>query len=175
MNHLYFIKLWRTSPLLAMVIICMCLLQGYFMYKRIHNFPFFVYDMYSRPVSEPKEVRVPVLYINGKETNYTRFPNWKEGAVVNLFKFYTACEQGPSIAGKAFVRRFGNQFPTVYQRITPSFEDVKRFPEWMAGFLEKCIHDSLSHYQMGYRLYPVTNRQINMTEYEEDIRLDWHP
>jgi hypothetical protein len=131
--------------------------------------------MYSRPVSEPKEVRVPVLYINGKETNYTRFPNWKEGAVVNLFKFYTACEQGPSIAGKAFVRRFGNQFPTVYQRITPSFEDVKRFPEWMAGFLEKCIHDSLSHYQMGYRLYPVTNRQINMTEYEEDIRLDWHP
>ena len=91
-SNLYFLKLWRTSPLLTIVIVCLCLMQAYFMYKRIHNFPFFIYDMYSRPVTEPKEIKVPVLYINGKETDYTRFPNWKEGAIVNLFKFYTACE-----------------------------------------------------------------------------------
>jgi hypothetical protein len=131
--------------------------------------------MYSRPIKEPAEVKVPVLYINGKETDYTRFPNWKEGAVIHLFNFYQAIQNSPSIAGRAFMKRFGNKYPLAYQRITPSQENIEHFPFWLAGFLKKCVNMEINSYQMGYRKYLVQNRQINRAGYEEIIRLDWHP
>ena len=172
MSQWYVIKLWRTSRTLFAVIALFSTVQVSFTIKRIHNFPFFIYDMYSRPAQKPEKVSVPVLYVNDTMRNYALLPNWKEGALLNLSKFYIGSMDKISQPERVFKQRFGNRFQMIGTKIYPDSSAYLAFPEWYAGYLSACFNTDVYSYRLGYREFSVDNQNIQ-SQYHETIRMDW--
>jgi hypothetical protein len=88
MKNLYFVKLWKQNKLLFSFILFFCFFQFYFNQKRIHSFPWFVWDMYSRPHVLPEENSQFVLYLDDTIFNHTKLPIWKEETILKTVKMY---------------------------------------------------------------------------------------
>jgi hypothetical protein len=172
MSQWYITRLWRTSRTLFAVLAIFCAIQIFFTVKRIHNFPFFIYDMYSRPAQQPEKISVPVLYVNDTLRNYTRLPNWKEGAILNLGKFYIGTKDKVSQPERVFKQRFGDRLPSVGPKIYPDSAAYQAFPAWYAGYLSICFNTEVYSYKLGYREFAVDNNNIQR-QYHETIRMDW--
>lgn len=88
MNRWYLYRLFQSNKLLFWSVIVFIFFQIYFNQKRIHSFPWFVWDMYSRPLPIKKDNSLFVLVLDGKTYNHTQLPNWKEETIIKTNKLY---------------------------------------------------------------------------------------
>lgn len=88
MDDFYLYRLFRSNKMLFIFVLVFIFFQIYFNQKRIHSFPWFVWDMYSRPYSPPNETSVFVIALDGKIYNHTQLPIWKEEIIFKTNKMY---------------------------------------------------------------------------------------
>lgn len=87
-SNLYLVRLFQSNKFLFAFVIVFIFFQLYFNQKRIHSFPWFVWDMYSRPSVVPKENSQFVLVFDNKIFNHTKLPYWKEEVIFKTIKMY---------------------------------------------------------------------------------------
>lgn len=143
MQNWYFIKLWNKSKLLFFVLLVFCIMQLYFNQKRIHNFPWFVWDMYSRYSEPPKQNSLFVYYLDGKPYNHTQLSIFQEEVL-----FYTSKQfrwlvqynyQDPSVAT---IKKRTQHLPIRIQdyairNISNQGEDYMYYTQWVYDYLKK--------------------------------------
>ena len=132
------VKVWKQSKILFLAIVVFTSFQVLFSVKRVQNFPFFIYDMYSRTIDKPEVFTVYEIKLNGITTDYSAFTNTKESFFLSQIQAYESNLQSyPFISQQEVLDdRFKNKVsPNTYQFIKtglsndPSF--IKEFPIWL--------------------------------------------
>ncbi|HMU98930.1 MAG TPA: hypothetical protein PLC61_06020 [Chitinophagales bacterium] len=88
MKNWYFIRLYKANKYIFLVVLLFCFGQAFFSQKRIINFPWYTYDMYSRPYNLDSAKDVVFLYINDTLYNHENLAIWKESVLFNTAKMY---------------------------------------------------------------------------------------
>lgn len=142
MRSFYLIKVWKESKLLFIGIIIFIFFQFFFIAKRVQNFPFFIFDMYSRPIEKPTTFSIYEIKQNEQTINYTAFTNTKENVVLNTIKTYESAKQSfPYAINEAVIEhRFKNKISSLnYQFIRYGLindkESIAKFDNWLNQYL----------------------------------------
>ena len=67
-----------------------------FSVKRVQNFPFFTFDMYSRPVEVPSKIKQTTIKLDDLKFDFSQLNPWTEYTLINtfdLFRFYKLTNQ----------------------------------------------------------------------------------
>lgn len=156
-NNWYLIRAWKQSKILFVAIVIFLSFQLFFSIKRIQNFPFFTYDMYSRKIEKPITFSLYEVKINNKTINHIRFTNLKESILLSQIKAY---EQQKNhypkfVYQKILEDRFKNKISTnsyqfIQDGLTNDVQLNKEFPNWFNNqFLQ--TKDSFTIEQKTYR------------------------
>jgi hypothetical protein len=119
-------------------------LQGFFIYKRIHNFPFMIYDMYSRPEHKKAFSNHFLIIADSDTLNLIALPILQEGTLINSLNLYVqhlqnggaswekALQSRQERLGKVFENR-SNQY------LKQSDDAIQAYPDWLKHYLEKQV------------------------------------
>jgi hypothetical protein len=139
----YIVRLFRESKWLFVGIALFCLMQLYFNIKKIHSFPWFVFDMYSKVESMPETVTQTQFFINGQHFNYMKMPFWSGITAVRCTEYYHRMQlKGWVDPNTSNVRKRLAPMPpdcreSIYPMVLTSKEEAERYPSWMMGYLGK--------------------------------------
>lgn len=149
-----------------------CLLQVFFIVKRVHNYPFMIFDMYSRPET-PVDRSSQYLIIADRDTVYTStFPILAEGRLIRTLDIYRHYQVNgvdywdPALSSRQD-RWLGQHTPGkwLYRRSDRLLRQdpaaMDEVPGWLHGILEQHLHrpvDTVAVVQVVYdrRLDKVT-------------------
>lgn len=147
MHSIYLIKVWKESKALFIFLFIFIFFQFFFIAKRIQNFPFFIFDMYSRPIEKPTTFSIYEIKANGKSVDYTSFKNTQENTILNSIQTYsTAKKEFPkSIYETLIEHRFKNKISTTnYQFIKNGLSNneaaIYEFDNWLNRY---CIQSNV--------------------------------
>jgi hypothetical protein len=87
-DNWYLVRVWKQSKLLFLILILFIVFQILFSAKRIQNFPFFTYDMYSRPIEKPDVFTLYIVKSNQKVFDYTQLTNTAENKLLSTVQSY---------------------------------------------------------------------------------------
>lgn len=123
-SNWYLIRVWKQSKFLFLCFLLFIAFQVFFSAKRIQNFPYFTYDMYSRIIEKPDVFTLYELKNQQHAVNYTSLTNLKENLLLNTLKAY---------------EDYSNSFPEYYH------DEVlkKRFKDKVSSRTYQFIHDGL--------------------------------
>jgi hypothetical protein len=164
MRNWYLIKVIRHSKILGFFILLFIVGQIFFSIKRIHNFPFFIYDMYSRPQAKVENATTLNIYINGKIFDYTQLGEYKEGVLINTIKTYIKAKNSqnilPALAQK--VKHINNQTIANYadQYFANDSVAIANFPVWMLHYLEIATKKDINTYQIEESSISYENKWV---------------
>jgi len=139
----YIVRLFRESKWLFAGIALFCLMQLYFNIKKIHSFPWFVFDMYSKVESIPETVTQTQFFINGQHFNYMKMPFWSGITAVRCTEYYHRMQRkGWVDPNTSNVRKRLAPLPpgcreSIYPMVLTSKEEAERYPSWLMGYLGK--------------------------------------
>jgi hypothetical protein len=142
-QDLYLVRLWKQSKGIFLFVLAFTALQLFLNLKRIHTFPFIVWDMYSQHQEVPDVSSLYVFYLDGKIYDHTRLPIWKEETAMKSFRMYHWQKMNyghdPMDAVVKHRTRF---FPElVYQyagrRINNHPEAYENYPDWLFYYMRK--------------------------------------
>ncbi|HUM53422.1 MAG TPA: hypothetical protein PK431_16485 [Chitinophagales bacterium] len=164
MQSIYLIKVWKESKALFIGIFIFIFFQFFFIAKRIQNFPFFIFDMYSRPIEKPSTFTIYEIKANGKSVDYTSFKNTQENTILNTIQTYETTEKvfPKSIYETVIEQRFKNKISSSnYQFIKNGLSNNKaaidEFDNWLNRY---CIQSNgFSVYKNTYNFQ--TKQQID--------------
>lgn len=139
----YILRLFRESKWLFAGILMFCFMQLFFNIKKIHSFPWFVFDMYSKVESVPEKVTQTQFFINGQHFNYLKMPFWSGITAVRCTEYYHRMQRNEWIdPNTSNVRKRLSPLPgklreSIYPMVLTSKEEAKRYPEWLMEYLGK--------------------------------------
>lgn len=88
-SNWYLIRVWKQNKILFAFILFFIFLQSFFIIKRVQNFPFFIFDMYSRPIDKPETFTL--FIVNDEQLlDYTKLTNIEEAKLLSHIKTYQA-------------------------------------------------------------------------------------
>lgn len=131
-ENLFLVKLFREYKIFFWVCLVFILLQTFFTIKRVQNFPFFIFDMYSREVTIPDTIHFNMIMLDDQEFDYTRLPHWSEQTLLGTFDLY---------------RDYRTRKEDNWARVIR-----KRFPE--TSFLGSYLNNTLTNTAVQYNKYP---------------------
>ena len=147
MHSIYLIKVWKESKALFIFLFIFIFFQFFFISKRIQNFPFFIFDMYSRPIEKPTTFSIYEIKANGKSVDYTSFKNTQENTILNSIQTYsTAKKEFPkSIYETLIEHRFKNKISTTnYQFIKNGLTNNQATFDYFDNWLNRyCIQSNI--------------------------------
>lgn len=121
-------------------------LQVYFISIRVQNYPFFIYDMYSRPVGDTQPI-IQYRFIADGDTLYpSTLPIMAEGMLVNSLKIYDhRISSGSDYWNQALTSR-QNRLGKSFRRRSERFlrnepADVAQYPAWLHRYVETHMTD----------------------------------
>jgi len=119
--------------------------QAFFIYKRVQNYPFMIYDMYSRPEAKNK-IANQYLIVASKDTIIlSKLPIHLEGRIrnsLNHYEYHHIHGEDPwTPALESRAERMKNEKIRNRMRSTLSNDrlDVDRYPVWLKEFLERKV------------------------------------
>jgi hypothetical protein len=136
------------------VLLLVIVLQGLFIYMRIHNFPFMIYDMYSRPEHKKAYSSHYLIIADSDTLNLVSLPILKEGTIINSLKMYVYHQQnGEATWEKALnsrQERLGKTFTNrSNQYLKHSDAAIEQYPFWLKNYIEKqVIHRQIQHLEV---------------------------
>ncbi|MCP4121042.1 MAG: hypothetical protein GY751_04755 [Bacteroidetes bacterium] len=133
--------------------------QAFFIFKRVHNYPFMIYDMYSRPEQKHTSSK-QYLIVAGKDTVLlSDLPLMLEGRILKSLKIYESnLVNGADPWSPALNSRIARiKSLPITNRMQTSLvnkrEHVDAYPMWLKDFLErKVLRRSIS----GLEVYSNT-------------------
>ncbi len=144
MKDIYLIKVWKQSKILFCCIILFIIFQVFFINKKIQNFPFFIFDMYSKPIETPTTFQTYEIKINNQPYNYFALTNIRENVILNTIQTYHAILQSD---GKfLYQQQFDKRFKSIvsdrdYLFIKSGLDNdsiaIHHFTNWLACYLNK--------------------------------------
>ncbi len=147
MKSWYLIRVFKSSWLLGFCVVLFICGELFFNIKRIHNFPFFVYDMYSHPQQEKSIYQVYSIYINGKIFDYTKVGDYKEGILLQTLRQYEMAKQAKSLQPALFLKSQKMDSRFIRQRVAKQFfadsSAIDAYPSWFFHTLQKMSRDSI--------------------------------
>lgn len=157
-NKWYLIRVWKQNKILFVFILFFIILQTFFIIKRVQNFPFFIFDMYSRPIDKPETFTL--FIVNDEQLlDYTTLTNLEEAKLLSHIKAYQAnLYSYPNFVHQQVLdyrckNKLSNQH---YQFIKDGLNNdstfKKEFPSWLN---RNYLHTSDSFFiqQNTYRFY----------------------
>jgi hypothetical protein len=139
----YIVRLFRESKWLFAVILMFCLMQLFFNIKKIHSFPWFVFDMYSKVEQMPEKVTQTQFFINGQHFNYMDMPFWSGITVVRCTEYYYRMQRnGWEDPNTSNVRKRLSPLPgsmqaSIFPMVLTSKADAQKYPHWLYDYLGK--------------------------------------
>jgi len=120
------------------------ILQGFFIYKRIHNFPFMIYDMYSRPEQKKAYSNHFLMIADNDTLNLVALPILKEGAIINSLNIYIDHQQNGAAKWENALAsrqdRLGKKFTNRSNHyLKHSDEAVSQYPFWLKNYIEEQV------------------------------------
>ncbi len=142
-QNLYLVRVWKQSKLVFLFILLFASLQLFFNIKREYNFPFIVWDMYSRHQEVPEVSSLFVFYLDGKLYNHTQLPIWKEETSMKTFRMYNwqkmNNDHDPMDGSVQYRTRYLPQWFYHYaaSKIDNHPEEYQNYPDWLFYYLRK--------------------------------------
>lgn len=146
MKNWYFIKLYKANKYIFIVVIFFCFGQVFFSQKRIINFPWYTYDMYSRPYNLDTAKDVVFLYINDTLYNQENIPIWKESVIFNTAKMYNCLSEhqfsDPAIPTTYLVfRNMPESFKQyAVKHINNQVSNPEEYKNWLVHYIKTNTH-----------------------------------
>ncbi|MDB5226160.1 MAG: hypothetical protein JWN78_353 [Bacteroidota bacterium] len=166
----YLVRLFRQNKILFIFVLLFIFFQLYFNQKRIHSFPWFVWDMYSREESMPDTVTQTEVFIDGKRLDVTHIPIWQEATILHTYKMYNWQKMnGDNDPINDEVKKRTRYFPErvyhfVAYKINNHPEESQQYPAWLKNYLEKRLHQKINHVELKdvqYKYEGGKFRQVN--------------
>ena len=173
LNNLYLVRLFRQNKILFVFILLFIFFQLYFNQKRIHSFPWFVWDMYSRTETLPDTITQTEVFIDGKRLDVTKIPIWQEATILHTYKMYNWQKMNNyndpmNDAVKERTRYFPEQaYHFVAYKINNHQDEAERYPDWLQQYLENVLHQKIKSVELKDVQYKFENGKFN------DIHNSW--
>jgi|JI10StandDraft_1071094.scaffolds.fasta_scaffold67577_4 hypothetical protein len=162
-QNLYLVNVFRQNKILFSFIVLFIGFQLYFNQKRIHSFPWFVWDMYSRPATLPDTITQTEIFVDGERLNITALPIWEELSVLHTYKMYNwqRMNNFKDPMNDVVINRT-RLFPeSVYHfaawKINNHKEEAETYPTWLKQYLEQCLHKKIDTLELRDVQYIYTN------------------
>lgn len=157
MKNLYLIRVWKESKLLFVFVLGFIFFQLMFNLKRIHSFPWFVWDMYSRPETVEKVNSCFEIYADGQRIAYSDLPYWGEIGVYKTFRMYNWLKMNNfndpmdvAVRNKA-ANLPGNVYPLLEKSINNHQQEAMLYPAWLHQYIEK---------RLGRKVHSIEVREV---------------
>lgn len=141
MQRLFLIQIFRESKWLFALVLLMIAGQLFFNQKKIHSFPWFVWDMYSKVEQLPDTVSMNIIYLDGQRYDYMQLPYWSQIAIRRSSDYYYSMLRSDFIDPNAenVLKRLA-PLPTGLAQIVKSNlintrESAASYPDWLTGFI----------------------------------------
>lgn len=163
LNQLYLVKVFKQSKLLFVGVMVFIFFQLFFNFKRIHSFPWFVWDMYSRPVKVNKVNSIYEIVVDGESIPYTELPYWGEIGVYKTFRMYNKMVinqyQDPMDAAIKNKCRFLPDafYPILNDKINNQGFETATYPAWLHQYLEKQLNRKIALLEVNEVKYQTKN------------------
>ncbi len=151
---LYLIRLFRQNKILFVFVMLFIIFQVTFNNKRIHTFPWYVWDMYSRTETLPDTLTQTEVFIDGRRLDVTQIPIWQEATILHTYKMYNWQRvNGFNDPMNDVVKSRTNIFPKeiysfVAYKINNRKEESEQYPIWLKSYLEKILHKKINSVEL---------------------------
>lgn len=172
-QHLYLVRLFRQNKLLFCFVLLFICFQLYFNQKRIHSFPWFVWDMYSRVETMPDTITQTEVFIDGERLDVTKIPIWEEVSVLHTYKMYNWMRiNNYNDPMNEVVKNRTKYFPEpvfhfVAYKINNHKDETETYPAWLKQYLEKILYKNIKTVELRDVQYKCENGKFR------DIHNSW--
>ncbi len=162
----YLVRLFKNSKVLFLLFLLFVFFQSLFNHKRIHSFPWFVWDMYSRVEYVPETVTQTEFFLDGKRLNLPQLSIWEEATVLHTFQKYRHLKSpgnmDPLLPVVESRTRFFPESLTewIANRILNQPEDIKRYPQWLHQYLTKIMGHTIDTLEIKEVTYRYHNHEL---------------
>ena len=169
-NNWFVVRLLQQNKLLFCFVLFFSFFQIFFEYKRIHSFPWIIWDMYSRVETIPDTIIETEIFIDGKILDVTKIPIWQEATILHTYKMYNWQKLNEDHDPmNEVVRHRTSYFPKriyhyVAYKINNHKEETEKYPVWLLNYLEKISHKKIKNVALKDVQYKYQNgkfRSIN--------------
>lgn len=170
MKKWYLFRLYRQNKFLFVAVVLFIFFQGYFNVKRVHSFPWFVWDMYSRIETLPDTITQTELFIDGSRLDITSIPIWEESTVLNTYKMYHWMRknnyQDPM---NEVVKNRTSFLPKkiysfVAYKINNQKNETETYPQWLKSYLENILNRKINNLELRDVQYQYDNGKFRATQ-----------
>ncbi len=162
-ENLYPVRLFRNNKILFVFVMLFICFQIYFNNKRIHSFPWFVWDMYSRTETLPDTITQTEVFIDGERLDVTKIPIWEEATVLHTYKMYNWLKMNNyNDPMDEVVRNRTHYFPKhVYSFVAYKIENQKyeaeTYPLWLKDYLQHILNKKIKTLEIRDVQYKYEN------------------
>ncbi|MFN8259868.1 MAG: hypothetical protein U0X41_02905 [Chitinophagales bacterium] len=162
-QNLYLVRVFRQNKILFAFILLFIGFQIYFNNKRIHSFPFFVWDMYSRPATLPDTLTQTEVFVDGKRLDVTKLPIWEELSILHTYKMYNwqrindyndPMDEVVRLRTKYFPERI---YSFAAWKINNHASEAATYPAWLKQYLEKTLDRKIKSVELRDVQYKYEN------------------
>lgn len=161
LQNLYLVRLFRQNKILFVFVMLFIFFQGYFNQKRMHSFPWFVWDMYSRTETLPDTLTQSEVFIDGKRLDVTNIPIWQEATILHTYKMYNWQRMNNyNDPMDAVVKERTRLFPEriysfVAYKINNHPEESKNYPMWLHRYMETILKKKIKSVEIRDAQYKL--------------------
>lgn len=172
-NDFYLVRLFRQNKILFVFVLLFIFFQFYFNQKRIHSFPWFVWDMYSRVETLPDTITQTEVFVDGVRLDITGMSIWEESTILHTYKMYNWQKMNNyndpmNETVKERTRYFPQQvYHFVAYKINNHREEAEKYPDWLHQYLETVLKKKIKTVELKDVQYKFANGKFN------DIHNSW--
>jgi hypothetical protein len=142
-QDLFLVRAWKQSKLILAGMLVFAALQLFFNVKRMHTFPFIVWDMYSREQQVPDVSSQYVFYLDDKLYDHTQLPIWKEETAMKTFRMYNWQKMNAGHDPMDAVVRWRTRYLPEWfyhyaaYKINNQPQEYANYPDWLFYYMRK--------------------------------------
>jgi len=162
----YLVRLYKPNKVLFTFVTLFIAFQIYFNNKRIHSFPFFVWDMYSHTQSLPDTLTQTEVFIDNKRIDITQLSIWEELSVLNTYKTYNRLHRNNYYDPiDEVVRNRTKYFPEpvysyVSNKVCNQRHETEKYAKWLHLYLEQILHKKIKTIELKDVQYLYINNHF---------------
>jgi hypothetical protein len=143
---------WKT---LFWILVVMMGLQAFFMFKGVETVPFFLYSLYSLPLTPADTTAKTVILINGKAFEADRLTSREQETLMASFSYYQYLRQhgflatDPATIEKRLSGKLPRSwYPAAYHKLTNSSVNDTLFLHWWVKYLSRVSAEKIDSVSM---------------------------
>jgi len=142
LKKLYLVRLFRQNKIMFIFVLIFIFFQGLFNYKKAHSFPWYVWDMYSRPQTIADTITQTEIFIDNKRMDITSIPIWQEATILNTYKMYNWMRMNnyndpmQEVVKNRTIYFSEKTRSFIAYKINNHKEETIQYPRWLLHYLE---------------------------------------